>query len=475
MNSFSKLTFLLLLFGLYLANFSPQLKAQQCPTGLTQVAITIQTDAYHQETSFQLRDLTDMQVVYTISPTQLGPSGTFTFMACVPTGHCLKSELIDAAGNGGSSVSLQYQSQTYTSPDPGNFDQFETILMGSNSCTDISPIQDWSNYVVTTRGGLQIGNGNYFDSPIAGGQASGTICIGERNKIDGWVSGGDIGIGRDNHITGYNSLLRFGTAPAIYPCGADPFPTIGDLHVTPRPIGNSTDCKMADIIPVGSEAVIVPNGATEIITPGNYTSIIINEGATLLAFKGGYTAQEIIVDGGRLLPGGGGVLCDIFFQTSNFQFGNGSTIRATINCDHVIVDSESEFEGYLHVMDPTQVSVIGDKNIFKKPACPPCEEALNKGRQGDQGFVPIKTPGNFEIVPHPVSGDQFRISAADLSLPAKLSIFHVSGSLIKEVVLHNLQDLEFQDRGGLVPGMYICKLDTLDGNVRTKKLMIQGR
>lgn len=475
MNSFSKSAFLALLFGLFLANFTPQLKAQQCITGMSPVAITIQTDDYPQETSFQLRDITDSQIVFTISSTQLGSNGTFTFTTCVPTGHCLKTELIDAAANGGPSVTLQYQGNTYTSPDPGNFNQFETILMGSTSCTDVSPIQDWGNYVITARGGLRVGNGNYFDSPIAGGQVNGNVCVGSRNKIQGWIAGGEVGVGDGNSITGHNSLNRFGTAPAIRPCGTNQSPAIDDMHIYTGGIGNSTDCKMADLIPPGVESVIVPNGATEIILPGNYTSIIINEGATLLAFKGGYTAQEIIVDGGRLLPGGGGVLCDIFFQTSNFQFSNGSTIRATINCDHVIVDSDNEFEGYLHVMDPTQVSVIGDKNIFKKPACPPCEEALNNKKEGDQGFAPMNTPGNFEIVPHPVSGDQFRISAADLSLPAKLSIFHISGTLVKEIALRNMQDLEFRDKGGLAPGMYICKLDTLDGNVRTKKLLIQGK
>ncbi len=474
MNSISKSTILLLLLGLFLTGFTTQLSAQ-CVTGQVPVTISLQTDASPQETEFQLRDLTTGQIIFSIGNASLIPNATHNYSICAPAGHCLKTELIDAGANGGPSVTIVYdQITTYQSPDPGNFAQFETILMGSQQCTDLGPVNNWSNYPFTSLGGLRIGNNNSFSGPVAAALANGGVCIGDNNRIQGWLAGGEVGYGASNIISGYNNLRRFGTAPAISPCGNSPAPSIDDFHVTVPGLGNSTDCQMADLIPVANQSIEVPSGVNEMIFPGNYTSIIVNQGATLLAMPGGYTAGEIIVDGGRLLPGGGGVLCDIFFQASDVQIANGSTVRATINCKHVIIGNGNEIEGFIHVMDPAQTSTIGDFNTFKMPACPPCEAALKNNGRGDQGFVPIETPKEFKIVPHPVSGAQFGISATGVLFPARLSIYDLSGLLVHEIPIRQADDLNRMSRNGLAPGMYICKLDSADGTMRTSKMLIRG-
>lgn len=474
MKLLSSSTILLLFLGLFLSGCTNQSTAQ-CVTGQVPVDITLVTDDYPQDTDFRVRDLSTGQIVFQVSQTSLAPNSTYNYSFCAVEGHCLKTELIDAASNGGPSVTIVYDGNTtFSSPDPGNFDQFETILVGTSQCTDISKVNSWDSYVVTSRGNLRVGNDNVFNAPIAGGIVSGNICMGDDNMVNGWLAGGEIGYGSGNTITGHNNLAGFGKTPAIRPCGTNQAPMINELHIQVPPIGNSTDCDISDILPVATESIEIPMGVTEVIEPGNYTHIHVAAGATALAVKGNYTAQEIIIEGGRLMPGGGGVLCDIFFRASYVEIQDGSTVMATINCDHVVVGHGSEFEGYLHIMDDTQSSSIGNNNKFTKPACPPCEEALNKKEGKGHGFVPMDhTPEDFEIVPHPVSGEQFGISATGLAYPAKLNIYNLSGDLVNQMDIQTEDDLNNLDRGRLASGMYICKLDSLDGKIRTTKLMVQ--
>ena len=472
MKTTSSIHLFAFLFGIVFLLSTQQLSAQ-CPTGQIPVGITLTTDANPQETTFQLRDLSTGSIIFTAPSSLLGPNGTYTFNVCATPGNCLKSELIDAASNGGPAVTITYNGMTFSSPNPGVFDMFETILIGGTNCTDLSPVDTWANYPITSVGDITIGNGNYFGGPIAGGQQDGTVCMGIRNTVNGWISGGEVGVGNFNAISGFNGIKRFGTAPSVQPCGANANPVIDDFHVRPGGVGNSTDCKMADIIPVGTDAVHVPNGVTELIGPGNYTTIEVEAGGTLLAMPGGYTAGELIIDGGRLLPGGGGVLCDVFFQVSNFQMTNGSTVKATINCKAVNIGSNNEMEGFIHVIDKALPSSIGNNNKFELPACPPCEDALNKKGKGDQGFVPFENEFDFDLYPNPVQGDQVQIVATGLAFPARLSLFHISGALAKEYRYNSEAEFGKAATDGLAPGMYICKLDSQDGASRTHKLLVR--
>lgn len=466
-------TYLFALAMILLGAFQGNLSAQ-CVTGMVPVNVYLTTDANPAETTYQLRDLTTGQIIFSVPPTFLSPNTTYNFNACATAGHCLKSELIDAGQNGGPSVAIVYDNNlTFASPNPGVFDQFETILVGTAACTDLSPVDDWTNYLITSHGPLSIGNSNVFNGPIAGGLVQGSLCMGVRNHVNGWVTGGEVGVKSSTYISGYNGIKRFGYAPGSVPCGNNPSPIIDDFHINDGGLYNSTDCELGDLLPMPSGPITIPSGVTEVIVPGVYTDIVIESDATCLAMKGGYAAQTLLVDGGRLMPGGNGPICDIFFRVNHVTITDGSTVLGIINCDEVVIGNGNEVEGWIHIMAPGSSSSIGNNNVFNEPTCPPCEEeANNKSQQGDQGFAPIETELDFELYPNPVMEGRFSLAATGLEYPAVLSVYNLSGMKVREVKMNDASDLQVQAGDQLVPGMYICKLDSRDGASKTRKFMV---
>jgi|GEM_PF-5056279 len=450
---------------------TPQDAKAQCANNQIPVTIVLATDASPQETSFQLRDLTTGNIVFSVSPSVLGPNGTYTFSTCVVAGNCLKAELIDSGLNGGSSMTIGIPGATFSSSNPGVFDQFETILVGGSNCTDLSDLADLNQYVVRAKNGLKIGNGNRFKGSVAGGTEDGALCMGGNNAVMGWLLGGEVGYESNSTVVGLNGVDAFGAAPAVRPCGSNASATIDEFHVMPKPLGNTTNCEMMDIIPKPNQSLYVPPGVTTVLNGFLFTSIVVADGGTLLAHPGKYYGGELIIEGGKLLPAGGGgsPICDIFFQFSEVSFSEGSFVRAIINCEEVKIGNNNNFEGILGINGPNG-SHIGDNNVFTLPDCPACVEVLKNNKQG---MAPELKPSRFDVIPHPVQGRNFAIKTQDVSFPADFSVYDLSGKLVQQQTLSDANHTQIELTGELPSGLYLCKLASYTGDTLTRKITLQ--
>lgn len=452
---------------------SNQAIAQCSTTNLMPVTITLNTDANPQETSFQLRDLTTGNIVFSVSSSQLTANGTFSFSTCVIPGNCLKAELIDSGLNGGPSMTIGIPGATFSSSNPGVFDQFETILVGGSNCTDLDDLSDLNEYVVRAKGDLKIGSGNRFDGSVAGGTEKGDLCMGGNNYVMGWLLGGEVGYGSNTTIVGLNGVNAFGAAPAARPCGSNSGPTINDLHILPNPFGNTNNCELLDILPKSDNDLYVPPGVTTVLNDHIFNSIVVAEGGILMAHPGKYYGGELIIDGGKLLPaaggGGGSPLCDIFFQFSKVTFSEGSYVRAIINCEEVKIGDNNSFEGILGILGPNG-GEIGDNNVFSLPDCPACVEASKTKKQG---LAPELKPNRFNVVPHPVQGRNFAIKTQEVSFPADFKLYDLSGKLVQQQTLSDETHNQIELTGELPSGLYLCKLASYTGDTLTRKITLQ--
>lgn len=458
----------------FLALGSFHLLHSQCGPNEIPVSITLQTDNAPQETSFQLRDLSTGTVVFSVSSSILGQNGTFNFSTCAPAGHCLKAELIDSGLNGGSSMQIGIPGATFSSSNPGNFSQFETILVGGTQCTDLDDVQEINNYVVRARKKLTIGEGNRFLGSVAGGTQGGALCIGDNNYFSGWLLGGKVGYGSNSSIGGFNGVSAFGKAPSARPCGSNAAPTIDEFHIIPNPFGNVSNCEMMDLIPPTNNSLYVPDGVTTVLNKHLFSSIVVANGGTLLAHPGKYYGGELIIDGGTLMRAGGGgtVICDIFFQFSSVVFTEGSFVRAVINCEEVKIGNNNDFKGVLSI-NGKDGGHIGDNNIFALPDCPACVEQKIKNLY--KGVVPDSKEPQFDIIPHPVQeGNGFQIATEDFSYPADLMIYDLSGKLVQSTTLSNSSSTQKVELPMALPsGLYLCKLASHNGDTLTRKMTIQ--
>lgn len=455
----------------------PSNTSAQCPTGLTPMLVTLTTDANNQETDLNIHDLTSGTVLFTLPTGGQAANTTQTYTVCAEYAHCYKADLLDAAGNGGASFSIVFQSQTYSSAT--SYGHISTALMGTAACTDISPVLDSASYFIQSASPIKIGNMNRFKGSVLAGANGGNICMGDQNGVTGWVKGDKIGVGLNNNFGGYNSIEMFGLDWGTGVCSQSTGMPGGNLHVTPDPMSNTTDdCEDIEVVPSNNDIHLVGPGATQTIPPGQYGLVTLVGGAHLRLEAGAYSIEEIDITNAKLTPVQGGTLCEILISTDKLAFSDGSTVEATINCKAVDIGDDNHFMGYLKVTDPVGPFVIGDKNSFVEPRCIPCEE----------GGAKIQAPGNilrgkkhgsiepkshFEVWPNPSDTGEIKVAGTDA---AQLDIFDLDGKHVESKALEGREGKAVitLDLRHLKPGLYIGKMTHATGEVEHRKIMLRG-
>jgi cytoskeletal protein CcmA (bactofilin family) len=444
------------------------------------MVITLHTDGYASETSLEIHDLSNNSTIYTIGYGSQAPNTTQSYTFCAPNGTCLKADLYDIGGNGGSNFDIVFQGNTYTSAPGGLFGHLSTALLGGTICTDISPVLDSGAYFIKSAGKLTIGNGNIFRGSILGNPVNGEVCLGIRNEVSGWVSGDKIALGESNQINGYNNIQLFGKDYGSNCQSGSGLPA-HDMHITNGPWGNVADgCDPnAEIIPSDEDITLIGEGPEMDIHPGHFGDVIVKDGAKLVYFppldpniEGPfyYTMESLTIDGGIFKSAGGGVLCDIFINTKTLIIGNGAEVSANINCEQIIVGDGNVFKGEFQATEPGNEFVIGDNNVFDDPICPAC---LNHKKE-KQGNGSIEQIPQMKIWPNPSDSGEINIAA-----PAgKLEVFNLNGLSVFDAELDgpdtgNVQ-VKVISTKDLRPGMYISRVITTDGRILNGKFLLLG-
>lgn len=483
MKSYSNLSKTLFFVLLALTILPNKSQAQTGGTGTTLgslATIILYTDSNPQETTFELYDLATGNVLLTASGSMLPPNGSQMLTAWIPNGGCIKGDLSDSAGDGGSDFVINYQGNTYSTSLGTNFGYLNTIVAGPAGCSDFSALDDFTNYLVRAEGGLQIGNSNNFEGSILGNPVTGDICMGIRNDVDGWVRGSKVGIPASNQIDGLNNIDAFGLDLGYDVCsGSNPMPA-GGLHVTPTPMPNvGHDCLPDDLTEYGDEDLYLSGVNTEHTLDPDFQDdvremgdVVVTNGATLYLYNEYYNFRSLVVSGGKVIyNGGGGTLCDIFIRAQDVVVTFNSTVHANINCDWINIGNDNEIIGEIAMEDPTTPLVIGDRNTFKEPICPPCQAPA---------AITLKNNVQVEkellyVWPNPVNGNQFQVQAPGGS---ELEIFDMLGKRMfvgempgqsKEMTTLSIDTFAFSE------GMYISKVTMPEGRVLNRKFMVGGK
>ncbi len=472
MNSTSNLLrkfFLVLAAVLCIGGYS---HAQQCPTGTTSMSITIVTDAQPQQTTFNLYELATGNVLFSVSPTNLPPNSTLNYNVCVPSGGCVKGDLLDSNGDGGSDFYLTYNGQVYTSPLGANFGHLNTIVVGPASCSDFSQINDSTAYVLRSSGGIVMGKGNKIGGPVLANPSSGDICMGPRNRVNGWVRGRKLQAAPNNVITGKNNVELFGLDYNLNGCTTTSGIPSNQMGITTGPMGNVGQCVPEDEAVYGEQNIFLTGGDEGVLDAGNYGNVTVTNGATLFLYNDYYNIENLTIAGGTLkYGGGGGVLCDIFIRSAQVTITFNSTVHANINCDWVIIGDGNEVIGEIQTEDPGTEMQIGNFNSIQKPECPACQEALQNGSKQEEDDGLGLSP-DFRVWPNPLQGQEINFHSNEAG---ELSILNLSG---REVYHRPLSegistiDLNPEEFPG---GMYISRLTTSSGRALHQKFLVTGK
>ena len=428
------------------------------------MTINLTTDSNNQETSLNVHDLTTGSIIYSISAGSQAANTTQTYMVCANSSHCFKADLLDAAGNGGASFTIVFQSQTYSSATSYGF--ISTALMGTAACTDLSPVLDSASYFIKSAGPIKMGSKNSVSGSMLAGSSGGNICMGDRNGIRGWVKGDKISLGNNNSFSGYQGIDLFGNDYGINVCNQSSGLPGSGFHVTPDPMSNTTDdCEDIEVVPSNNDITLAGPGAFQTIGPGQYGKVTLSGGATLRLHEGAYSIEEIDIDGAKLAPVIGGILCEVLISTDKLAFTNGSTVKATINCKSTNIGEDNIFEGWITMDDPGETMYIGDRNKLSAPTCLPCESMKNKGNGS------IDDQPRFQIWPNPSDSGEIRFSNMDAG---QLEVYSLEGKLVASISVDgpsgrngfsvNVQHLK--------PGMYIGKMTQASGAVARQKFQL---
>lgn len=441
------------------------------------MTITLVTDTSPNETSFEVHDLNTKNVLFSISGANLPPSSQITYTFCAPKNHCLKADLYDAAGNGGSKFSISFLSQSYNSePGSNSFGHIATALIGATSCTDLGQVLDSAAYFILSAGKLIIGNGNNFQGSILGNPNSGEICLGLENKVTGWIRGDQIALGDNNKISGYHHVQLFGNDYGVT-CQTSSGLGQNEFHAAPSPIGNTSDACRIDWIsdPAGKRLNVILKGEGEemVIKPGVYGSVKISNGAQLYylgnadATPAKYFIEELIIDNASMTPGG--VLCDIFMYANKLSIENGAYVEANINCELIHIGDYNTVKGIFEANDATKPFVIGNYNSLSDPLCPACGNSNKR-----PGLGRIAPEQQLKIWPNPSIWGEIHLACPS----GKLEVYNLQGKMVHSA---NLKVVSGKNKGfyhmsteKMNPGMYISRVITANGQVLTGKFLLLG-
>lgn len=426
------------------------------------MTISLSTDAFPLETSFEVRDLTDETVLFSVPGTALAANTTQAYSICADDSHCYLARVTDTGGNGGATFDIVFQGNSYSSAGPGGYGYITTVQLGATPCLDISPTLDTASYLITSAAPVKIGSMNRFYGSILADQSTADVCLGERNMVQGWIRGRKIALGSLNTITGYNGIELFGTDYGIGVCSQASGLGQNDFAVNSQPLGNTTDdCEEAEVVPSDQDIFLAGPGSMLTIFPGNYGKVTIQAGAALFLNEGVYTMEELSVSNSKLIPAPGGILCEILISTDKLTLDH-STVQATINCKSLNILDENDITGDLTVDDPIGTTEIGDKNSFSAPNCPPCQLG-SKRRPGRGGIDEVPRLKTF---PNPSDSGEIYFSYTE---PGTLEIYNLNGRLVHRQELLERASKEAQiyelDAQILEPGMYIGRMITNTGQV----------
>lgn len=461
---------------LHALHFLPHSLQAQCTNGQSLMTIAVQTDANYQETSMKIHDLTSGTTIWTLPAGSQAANTLQTYTVCATNANCFKADLLDSGGNGGATFTIYFQSNVYSSASATGYGYISTALMGGSTCPTYSEVFDSASYFIRSAGPIKVGDKNKFVGSVMANKSGGDICMGSRNTVTGWVKGDKVGMPTGNIIAGINGIGIFGNDWGAGVCSQSSAMPVDDMAVLAKPQTNSTDCEVQPVVPSLVHINLNGPGSTQTIDPGNYGVIEVNNGATLYLNAGQYTMGQLSLSNGKLMPAGGGTLCEILISSDKVSFTVGSTVHATINCESVHVGNNNVFKGVLETTDSSEPMLIGNGNLFEGPTCPPCEEGkINKLRNPKRGHGSIDATPEFKTWPNPSDSGEIHFSYAQ---DGSLDIFDLQGEKVMSVELVNTNigiestyTLDVQD---LKPGMYIGRMTTASGQVASQKITLLG-